>query len=87
MATRIISQNSDLAPLLFWDAYENMGQIVDHLMNKAVIKLILNYSINYNKNYLQGGTIELYGNLLHGLNKAIKLYNRSFPSGEVFSLY
>ena len=24
MATRIIPQNSDLAPLFFWDAYENM---------------------------------------------------------------
>jgi hypothetical protein len=38
MATRIIPQNSDLAPLFFWDAYENMEQVINHLMNKAAIK-------------------------------------------------
>jgi hypothetical protein len=38
MATRIIPQDSDLAPLFFWDAYENMEQIIDHLMNKGAIK-------------------------------------------------
>ncbi len=38
MATRIIPQDSDLAPLFFWDSYENMEQILDHLMYKAVIK-------------------------------------------------
>ena len=29
--TRIIPQDSDLA-LFFWDAYENMEQVIDHLM-------------------------------------------------------
>ncbi len=38
MATRIIPQDSDLAPLFFWDAYENMEQMINHLMNKAAIK-------------------------------------------------
>ena len=38
MATRIIPQDSDLAPLFFWDAYENMEQVIDHLMYKAAIK-------------------------------------------------
>ena len=38
MATRIIPQDSDLAPLFFWDAYENMEQMIDHLMYKAAIK-------------------------------------------------
>ena len=38
MATRIIPQDSDLAPLFFWDSYENMEQIIDHLMFKAAIK-------------------------------------------------
>ena len=38
MATRIIPQDSDLAPLFFWDAYENMEQMIDHLMNKGAIK-------------------------------------------------
>jgi len=40
MATRIIPQDSDLAPLFFWDAYENMEQMIDHLMYKAAIKNI-----------------------------------------------
>ena len=40
MATRIIPQDSDLAPLFFWDSYENMEQIIDHLMFKAAIKNI-----------------------------------------------
>lgn len=38
MATRIIPQDADLAPLFFWDAYENMEQMIDHLMYKAAIK-------------------------------------------------
>ena len=38
MATRIIPQDSDLAPLFFWDAYENMEQMIDHLMYNAAIK-------------------------------------------------
>lgn len=38
MATRIIPQDSDLAPLFFWDAYENMEQMINHLMYKAAIK-------------------------------------------------
>jgi len=37
MATRIIPQGSDYAPLFFWDAYENLEQVMNHLMNKAIV--------------------------------------------------
>ena len=52
MATRIIPQDSDLAPLFFWDAYENMEQVIDHLMYKAAIK-------NVDQNLLSQLQVEL----------------------------
>ena len=52
MATRIIPQDSDLAPLFFWDAYENMEQVIDHLMYKAAIKNAYS-SFIYNKDFAE----------------------------------
>lgn len=37
MATRIIPQGSEYAPLFFWDAYQTQEQVMNHLMNKAVV--------------------------------------------------
>ena len=37
MATRIIPQGADNAPLFFWDAYESLEQVMNHLMNKAIV--------------------------------------------------
>ena len=37
MATRIIPQGTNNAPLFFWDAYETLEQVMNHLMNKAIV--------------------------------------------------
>ena len=37
MATRIIPQSSEHAPLFFWDAYETQEQVMNHLMNEAIV--------------------------------------------------
>ena len=55
MATRIIPQDSDLAPLFFWDAYENMEQVINHLMYKAAIKNVDQNLISKLQNELPKG--------------------------------
>ncbi|MGB1972052.1 MAG: hypothetical protein ACPHSE_06100 [Flavobacteriaceae bacterium] len=40
MATRVYPQGSEFAPLFFWDGYESYEQVLEHLMNKAVLEVV-----------------------------------------------
>jgi len=40
MATRVYPQGADYEPLFFWDEYETYQQVMEHLMNKAVLEAV-----------------------------------------------
>lgn len=40
MATRVYPQGEEFAPLFFWDGYETLNQVLEHLMNKGVLEAV-----------------------------------------------